>query len=193
LKFLLDRVALLQGIRFHLGRLALQIGHEPLLEQIVVNPELEDGGFVIGLDGCGRRALAQAVRRKPGVEAVVVGLGSAQLLFGLAELLLQLRLAQFEDDRVGRDFDAGTNQDALDATLGGSRNQAPGLVDRHQCAQATDLPCHRPSFDDINPDGRALDGRRRGLEARQDDRDKGDDEHAGDRKRDATQFLLARD
>ena len=55
------------------------------------------------------------------------------------------------------------------------------------------LPEHRAALDRIHPDGGPLDGRRRRLEPREDDRDEADDEHAGNGERDAAQLLLARD
>ena len=92
----------------------------------------------------------------------------------------------------GSTIGAGAKDDALDAALRGGRNQAPGLVDRHQRAEAAHLTQHRAAFDRIHPHGRALDGRRRRLEPREDDRHEADDEDAGDGERDSAQFLLAR-
>ena len=58
------------------------------------------GLLVVGLDRRRRRALVEPFGLQPRFQAGIVGFGRAQLLLGVVEQLLRLRVAQLEDDRV---------------------------------------------------------------------------------------------
>jgi hypothetical protein len=124
-----------------------------------------------------------------GLQAIEISLCLAQILLRIVERLLDVRIAQFEDHGVRGHLHAGTQHDALDAALRGGRHPAARLVDGHQRAEAADLPHHRPALHGVDPDGGAFNGRRRGFQLREHDRDDSNDDDGDGAKQDLLALL----
>ena len=117
----------------------------------------------VGFDAGGRGLLLQVIVLHLHAEVDEAGLGGLQLQFGIVQFLLEGRIAQFENHRVGAHRGAGPEHDSLYPADRRRRNPADVLWNER--AQAADLADHRAPFDRVDPDGRALDARGGGLQA----------------------------
>jgi hypothetical protein len=88
--------------------------------------------------------------------------------------LFDTRAAQFENHRIRLDNGAGPEHDALDPACRRRRN--PADVFRNQRAGPANLAQHLAALDGIDPHGRAVDARSRGLEPGHADGDGADGE-----------------
>ena len=102
--------------------------------------------------------------------------------------LLEIRIAELQDYGVGRHGRTRSKDDPLDATLGRRRNPADLLGDER--TGAANLPEHRAALDGVDPDRRAIDGGRRGLQLRDPDSDEDNDHQEAGAVQGAPDFLL---
>ena len=109
------------------------------------------------------RLLAEKGAFERGALVPQVGLGRLRRQARLHDLLFELRVRQFDDDRAGRHLRAGAEDDALDAA--GGRGRDPADVFRNEASGAAHRARHRTALDRVDPDRRALHFGSRGLEA----------------------------
>src|SRR5258707_7205067 len=89
-------------------------------------------------------------------EILVVGLRGFELIFGVEDVSLQLRIGELKDYAAGLHDGAGMNQDAIDAGVGLRGNPADVLGDKR--AEAVHVAQHRAAFYLVGPDGGFIDG-----------------------------------
>ena len=109
-----------------------------------------------------RGLLGQVLRLELHFQIGQFGFGGLELPFRVEHRLFHFGIAQLDQDRVGFDRRAWQHQDVLDAARANRRD--PKRLLGHEQAGAADLPHHVAALDRIQPDLRALDSRRRGLE-----------------------------
>jgi hypothetical protein len=190
---LFDLVPRCQRFGAHRRLLERELRHQSVFGEIFIDLFVQLRSLELGADRGGDRSLCEPIGHQPRLQAVEVCLGRAQLLLRLTELLLELGIAELEDDGVGRHDRTRANHDALDPALRRRRNPAPRFVHRKQRSEAAHLSQHRSAFHRIHPHRCLFNRGRRGLETRQNDRDEADHEHAGNRERYAAELLLPRD
>ena len=107
--------------------------------------------------------LIEQLTRKLGLEIGVVRLGPLQGQLGVSHGLLELRVREQEDHRVGLDLGAGAEYDLLHPRVGLRRDPADLL--RHQGARAADRAQELASLDLLDPHRSSVDLAGRRLEA----------------------------
>ncbi len=93
---------------------------------------------------------------------------------GIHDRLLELGIAELQDDGRRHDGRPGPEQNTLDASLGSGVD--PPDVEGHERAGASNEAEHRAAFHGVDPDGRAIDGRSGRFQTRHADRDQDDDD-----------------
>ena len=117
---------------------------------------------------CGAGVLRERLVIQLYFKVGVLGLGGADLRFGVEHILLELRVAELEQHRVRLDQLAGQQEAALDPALIPGGHQEHVL--RRQRAQTADVEHHVAAPDRVD-EGRAVDGGRGRLEPRETERD----------------------
>jgi len=114
--------------------------------------------------GCHSLLLQVVVLR---LHAEVLQRGFRRLDFELSvlQLLIQLSVDELQNHAVSLHRGARVEEDAFDPPLG--RRGNPTNVLGHERAEAAHLAQEGPALDGVNPDRRALDAGRRGLQTRQ--------------------------
>jgi hypothetical protein len=158
--------------------LSVQVGDEALAGELLVRVGPHAGLLVIGLHARGVGLLLERGTLELDGESVELGLGRLELPFRVLRGELQLRIAEFEEDRAGLNLGAGLDDDALDLALGRRGNPADLLGDER--AGASDLAEHRASRGGPGPQRPAVHGRRGRFESRERDRDGRDRDDGND-------------
>ena len=108
-----------------------QVRDEAVLGEALVHFAFGLRVLVVGLDDRGLRALIQRCRRRAGPSSCCSRLRLARSCCSASlSACCTLRVAQLEDDGVGRDLDAGTQDDLLDAALRRRGHPAARFVHR---------------------------------------------------------------
>ncbi len=147
--------------------------------------------LVACFDACGGGLLTQQGALELSLSIFKAGLRRLEGKLRFLDGLLQIRVAQLQNDGVGRNLRTRPQQDALDPPLGGGRN--PPDVFRDERAGPADLAQHLPPLHAVDPDGSTLDGRRRRLEPRHPDRHEDDGNEGRDTVGATANLLLAGD
>ena len=148
--------------------------------------------MILAADVGGVRLLLEQLVVQSHLQAGEVGLRGAQLQLGVHELLLNLLVAELEDDGVGgEDLGARQRDDALYGGVGFRGD--PADVFGHERSRPSGLADHLAALDGLAPGRAALDGGRGRLQLREDHGDERhhDDGRAGDDC--AANLLLLRD
>ena len=111
------------------------------------------------------------------------------LEFRVLGFLIELRIAELEDDVVGFHRGARAEQDPLDPSLRSGRN--PANILRNQRSEPADLANHRSAFDGVGPERRRVHGRRGRPQPREPDADSCDDDEANREVASPLELLLA--
>ncbi len=166
-------------------------GDEPLLRETLVGLGVHLRLLVIGVDAGELRLLRQQLVLQLHAQVLERGFRRLEGQTRVQRFLLDLRVAQFEDDGLGLHLRAWTQQDSLDAAVSVGRQPAGVLGDER--AEAADLAHERPALHRVDEQRGAIDGRRRRLHARERDGDEGDDHEDRHRIRAVTQSLASKD
>ena len=173
--FLLERVARIELLLGRLRLLELERRDESLREELTVGVRLQARRLALRLGGGELRALVEQIALDLHLPVAVACLRRFEIQPRIEHGLLQLGVAQLEDDGVGRDEGAGPDDDPFHGPVGGGRDPADLL--RDQGAGAAHLTHHRAALHRVEVDGVAVDERRRRLQPRDAARD--DDDHDG--------------
>ena len=112
----------------------------------------------LGVRGRDHAFLRKHVVLEAGVEARELGLGEGQLALGVERLELDVRVHELEQHGLLVDRLAGVDEDALDAS--GRDRRDPADAFGNERAAAAHLTQHRAPAHLVDPQRRALDGRR---------------------------------
>ena len=173
LDFLLSEIVFFgEFFGLHLGGFDVELGFQAELAEPLVRIFCHFRGAVLRGNGCGLGALVHQLVLELRFRLLVGGLRSFHLVLCVERLLLQLRIAQIEDDRVRFHRRAGKQIAFLDAPLGGRWDHPHRF--RHEGAEAANFAEHRTALHGVGPDRRFVDARRGRLQARQRSRDHDD-------------------
>ena len=165
-----------------MGLLPGDLRDQLLFRQFLVGLGLHACLLILGFERRGSRLLGEKLVLELDAQVFERGLGRLQRQPRVDGFLLDLRIAQFQDDRIGTDLCAGPQQNPFDATIGRGR-QPPGVLG-HERAEAPHLPDDGASLHGVREDDCAIDVRRRGFHPREregdgDDRDDTDQCQSG--------------
>ena len=140
---------------------------ETLFRHLFLRQVLGPGLLVIRCHRGGASSLRERLVLQLHFKVGVLGLGGANLRFGVEHILLELRVAELEQHRVRLDLLTGQQKAAVDPALipGGYKKN----VLRHQRAQTADVEHHVAAPDRVD-EGRAVDRGRGRLEPRETER-----------------------
>ena len=143
--------------------------------------------LVLGFDARHLRLLREQIVLQLHAKILERGFSRLQREAGVERFLLDLWVAQFENDRIRTHQGARPKQNSLDAAIG--RRRQPTRVFRDERAEATHLANERPARDGIDQQRRAVDCWCGGFHPRQCHRYEHQNEQRGDRVRHLAQPL----
>ena len=136
---------------------------EPQLGKLLVGFRLQARADELRFRRGERCALLQEVALHFHPAIAVARFRSVEVQPGFKRHLLQLGVAQLDDDGVGGDGGSRSNHDPFDVAVGGRRDPPDSL--RHERAYPPHLPDQRSALDGVEIDGVAVDPWRRRLQA----------------------------
>ena len=162
-----------------LGETHFEGGNEAVLEELVVDLGAKLRLLELGLRAGGGGFGGEDAAFDLYAEVGEFGLGGLKLGVGVGGGADDIGIAEDEDDAVGRDRGAGTENDFVHAALRARGD--PGDLFGDERAEAAYLAEHLAAFHGVDPDEVALDGGRGGFEARKQhgDADQSDDGGGG--------------